>query len=307
MRRRAVQAVAIPAASILLLAACTATTSPSASPSEPPASASAPPSVSSEPSVEASAPGSAAPSVPETNIDAYGWVGVVTGDNLRVRTWPGTSVPDSLLTTLSAGDQVVLANGPIDVDGFRWYVAWFEPHPFTNGGGMLEGGWVSTGPIDDEERFVDVLGPQCPGEMSVHALGRFQSAAYDACDVTLDTVSGIVETCYEGPISPFTYEPTWAHFSCLSLRTEEQAIWSYPFYLPPDYEGPELERGDVVTLTGDLGVDEARYGACRVTSSEVESEETVASVQAVWTHDCQYRFVVESVEVTGHVDLPPLF
>ena len=93
--------------------------------------------------MEASA--SAAPSVPETSIEAYGWVGQVVGDNLRVRTWPGTSVPDSLLTTLSAGDQVVLTNGPIDVDGFRWYIGWFEPHPFANGAGTLEAGWVATG------------------------------------------------------------------------------------------------------------------------------------------------------------------
>lgn len=297
-----------PALLAAILAGCGTAVSPSAEPSVSEASPSQSALESAEPSAAPSvseAPSAAA--TPDTNIDAYGPVGVVIGDSLRVRSWPGTSVPDSLLTTLSEGDEVVLSMGPIDLDGFRWYLAWFEPHPFANSQGTLEAGWIATGPIDDADQFVQIHGARCPEEETVHALARLGSAGFEACDVEVTTVSGIVETCYEGPLSPFTYSPGWAYFSCQSLRTEDQAAWSYQFFLPPDYDGPTLSRGDVVTLTGVLGVDESAYGACEVSSSEVEGEATLAAVNATWALECQYRFVVESAEVTGHVELPPLF
>lgn len=242
-----------------------------------------------------------------SGIDAYGLVATVRADDLRVRTWPGTEVPDSLLTTLSAGDEVVLENGPIDLDGFRWYLARFERRPASAFEGEVDSGWIATGPVEDDDRFVEQQGIKCPVDATVHALARMGPPAFEACGVELDTVSGVVETCYEGPLSPFTYEPGWAWFSCMSLRTEEQAAWSYQFFLPPDYEGPELERGDVVTLTGRVGVDQAAYGPCEVATSEVEGEATLEAVTRVWELDCQYRFVVESAEVTDHIELPPLF
>lgn len=62
-----------------------------------------------------------------------------------------------------------------------------------------------------------------------------------------------------------------------------------------------------MTLTGRLGMDESAYGACEASSTEVDSEATLTAVQATWALECQYRFVVESAEVTGHVELPPLF
>jgi hypothetical protein len=300
-----------PLAIALALAGCGTSISPSAEPSVAGPSASASLSASVAPSAEASASGaeSAAPSgqPPSSVIDAYGAVAVVSADDLRVRTWPGTEVPDSHLTTLAPGDEVVLTNGPIDLDGFRWWLAAFDPHPATNFPGEIEFGWIASGPTDDDDRFLTQEGVQCPGELTVHALARFGPASFEACQVDLTEVSGIVETCYEGPLSPFTYEPGWAFFSCLSLRTEGQAAWSYPFFLPPDYAGPELVRGDVVTLTGGLGVDEAAHGPCEAVSTEVVDEATVESVARVWALDCRYRFVVESAEVTGHVELPPLF
>jgi hypothetical protein len=131
--------------------------------------------------------------------------------------------------------------------------------------------------------------------------------AIDACGVEVTTVSGVLDTCYEGPLTPFTYEPVWAWFSCRYVHeeAEETANW-YSVHFPPDYAGPELERGDVVVLTGHLGFDVSRYGECTVEAADDVGPQVGEAEAQIWPATCQSRFVVTDAEITGHVELPPL-
>jgi hypothetical protein len=88
-------------------------------------------------------------------------------------------------------------------------------------------------------------------------------------------------------------------------EAEEAVLW-YPVHFPPDYAGPELERGDVLVLTGHLGFDVSRYGECTVEAADEVGPEVGEAEAQIWAATCQSRFVVTDAEVTGHIELPPL-
>ena len=116
----------------------------------------------------------------------------------------------------------------------------------------------------------------------------------------------MVDMCYEGPMSPFVYHPAWLYFACYYV-SDRQGTWGLPVFFPPDFEGVKPERGDIVTLTGRLGYDVDRYGPCTVTTDLEEiTPDALAAEQQQFAASCRYRFVVESVKVRDHIDLPPL-
>lgn len=172
--------------------------------------------------------------------------------------------------------------------------------------GDLDAGWVASGPLDSDDTFLRSESLKCPTSLDLATLMRLTPLAVTACRIEVTTVAGVVNSCYEGPVTPFAYEPDWIWFSCLFIHDqgEEQGRW-YPISLPPDYAGPELERGDVVVLHGQLGFDTDRYGDCMVTGEE--AAEALEAERLIWAIECQHRFVVSGAEITGHIDLPPLY
>ena len=136
----------------------------------------------------------------------------------------------------------------------------------------------------------------------------------DACGAHLTTIRGMFDTCYEWGMTPWTHSPEWAGVTCWFVRDETadwlSSRWSYAVYFPPELEDQRPERGDVVVLTGTLGVDESRYGRCTVSTEytdEPSLEQMLPNEQFSFAQSCRHKFVVSGVTVKRHVDLPPLF
>jgi hypothetical protein len=243
--------------------------------------------------------------VPESWVD-FGSHAIVLADGLRVRRWsPGSS--SEVTRVLAAGNELFVLDGPIPAEGYSWYLVEF---PTTPDADWLEGiaqGWVAGQPDPDptgDEWSVRIGPVSCPSEVDTATLARLTPWALHHCPIEVASVTGMMDLCYERPLTPFTYEPDWAAFSCLFLRDRDQTnTWSLFVAFPPDVALPELERGDLVTLTGGLGFDPARYGACTVSGPNPPLEVE----QLMWAAQCQDRFVVTGVSIDGHVELPPMY
>jgi hypothetical protein len=289
----------------MLLAAC------ADAPESPSASALASASTSAQASASATgvpAPTATPPAEP-LEPSAYGVRGTVTGDGLRVREVAST---DARVTDrLAAGTELRILDGPVTVDGFRWLnVAYGEEiddrFPATQQGWMAETAMSNGEPTGDP--LIEIGAPVCPPRITTPLLSGLSGYAIDRCDIQVDTIRGVVDMCLEGPLGPFIYEPSWAYFSCPFLRSRDDDVagtgWFYQIAIPPDLD-QELERGDVVTLRGRLGVDEGTYGDCVVTASEPgDIAQRLDEENQLWDLQCHRRFVVSDVEVRGHVDLP---
>ena len=255
------------------------------------------PSPSSEPSFTAGGP------LPHAFAD-YGSHATVLFEGLRVHQWdPGLG--GEVIEALAAGGEVFVVDGAIPLDGYSWYEVEFETtatEQFPDGIGR---GWLAGQPSpapEGGEWFIDIGQVSCPNEVDTATLARLSAWAHHNCEVQVDSVAGLIDLCYERPITPFTYEPDWAAFSCLFLR-DEANTWVLPLAFPPDSAVPELTRGDLVTLTGGLGFDSAKYGACIVSGPPGVTE----IQQLRWASTCQDRFVVTGGTIDGHIELPPMF
>lgn len=253
---------------------------------------------------------------PEPSVEAgaryatYGALATVAVDRLRLRPSPSTEFDP--IATLEPGDELLVVEGPITANGYSWYYV----HIPADEPSATRDGWVAAIPADagpnppDDAWFIRLGELTCPapGDMDTALLAKLTGYAIDQCEVQVAEVSGLIDLCFEGPITPFTYEPAWAWFQCEYLRDEERSSWYLPVHFPPDFEGPKPERGDIVTLAGGLGVDTDRYGECTATvSGDIDiSAADVALEQERFARSCARIFVVTDVTVTGHIDLEPL-
>jgi hypothetical protein len=309
---------------ILILAVIAGLTSACATPGNPSASAvataSLQASVSAEPSFtpEPTPTPGATPSPPAaeatfTHAD-FGSHAMVVVDRLRLRSSASTTYEP--VRTLDAGQELLIVSGPIDADGYRWfYVELPRIEPLDPNTTVYLFGWVAAlptsalpSPPDDAWliRFGDLTCPD-PVTINTEQLALLTEWALGQCGVEFSEARGLVDTCYEGPMTPFVYEPPWLWFSCYFLRERGESGWGLPVFFPPDFAGVKPERGDIVTLTGRLGYDMDRYGRCTVTAGEDFPPEVLSAEQQRFASSCRYKFVVDSVKVRDHVELPPLF
>ena len=242
---------------------------------------------------------------------AYGARGTVAVDGLRVRGF--ASMAGDVLTRLDAGTEVRPMSGPVMADGFRWFwVSYGSDIDLRYPGG--EAGWAADTAISESgepegEAFIEIGAPTCPGTVDTELLANLSEYAVDVCDVQVDSITGLIDQCIEGPNDPWDYEPQWVWFSCLYLRDEEPRLldseWFYNIAFPPGVEQPE--PGDLVTLHGQIGFDEGEYGECAVkkTIRSPVSPVYLDLQNQLWDIQCQLKFVVSEVEVTDHIDLPP--
>jgi len=222
-------------------------------------------------------------------------------DGLRVRMWSPTSA-DEVTRVLAAGDELFMLDGPIQNEGYSWYQVEFPttPDDFWPDGYAL--GWVAGQPDTDRTEWSIGIGPvSCPSEVDAAMLSRLTSWALHNCPIEVARVTGMLDLCYERGETPFVYEPDWAAFSCLFLR-DQANTWGLRLAFPPDVQLPALARGDLVTLTGAIGFDPARYGACTVSGPNP----AVQVERLLWPARCQDRFVVSGARVDGHIALPPM-
>ena len=297
-------------AGCFLLSACVGTPA-SESPSGLPSA-----SVEATATTVASATPEPTPSPTEELLEAsaYGSRATVVVDRLRVRYFP--NLESDITDRLDRGTEVRIMEGPVTADGFRWYSISYGSSIDERYPGAEQAGWVaevqvgSSGGETTFDPFIEIAEPVCPGSIDTELLAGLSMYAMAVCDVQVETVDGLIDWCFEGPISPFTYEPGWVHFSCPYIRSEEsgEGGWFLNLAFPPDVELPE--RGDVVTLQGQVGFDEGQYGDCTVETIGSESEpslmEALEYQRQLWDQQCQLRFVVSDVVVEDHIDLPPI-
>ena len=292
---------------LILLSACAAplpevTEQPSARPPVAPSNTSQPsateaPSARESPTLEPS-PEAQAPyrSIIWAN---YGSHATVLADKLNKRRFPG--LDQDIYGRLVAGASMFISDGPVAADGMWWYQIEY------NG---VWGDWVAgraeegTPDPADDTWFISVSPPRCPADLDTGMVASLSPWALAHCASDLDSVSGVLDDCGRPHMYvSYVWEPVWASSGCpFMLWPEDDVRGSRVFSIAftPDASLPELERGDIVELTGSFGFDTAKYGPCKVTGGGEISLETMTTV---WQHACQHEFVVTGATIRGHIEL----
>jgi hypothetical protein len=226
--------------------------------------------------------------------------GVVTAGSLRVRGWPGLDA--NLLTQLDGGTDILIRDGPVAADGYDWYSIVFAALP-CDVCGLLEEGWVAVGPTGGEPTLVNVGPVRCPSvTISATLLGASGGIARRECLTGSHELTAVIDTCYEGPITPYEYDPVWLWFSCYSLFELGSDV-HLDIRFPPSVEQPDaLDRGSVVHLVGHF--DDPAASSCTVLGNDPTPTEVD---QQLFRLHCAGAFVLESIEIVDQIDLPPLF
>lgn len=231
--------------------------------------------------------------------------GVVTADGLRVRYGPGLDA--EIATQLEAGTDLLMYEGPVASDGLDWYQVVFAATPYETYGELAQG-WVAVGPSGGEPNLVRIDPPRCPNlTISATFLGATGGLARRDClsSGSLE-FSAVVDTCIEGPITPYAYTPQWLWFSCFAAFDLGSST-QLPLFFPPGVDEPDgLARGSVVHVVGHF--DDAAAATCHVAVQPgAPVEPPSASVQAMFRLDCAAHFVLEEIEIVDQIDLPPRF
>jgi hypothetical protein len=234
-----------------------------------------------------------------------------TADDLRVRYAPGTA-DEPFEATISAGTSLFVdGSSAVDADGFQWFAIFHGA--VVGDDGLVQadgGGWVAGGTADGSETYIEFTAGSCPQPpIDPEMFSRLSGWAKQHCDLgSLSGLSGMLVRPMHGPVTPFGYEPVWLRFSGWYLTDPEAAGdpftgsgWSFQIHFRPGSPTSGLRPGDLVTVSGHL--DDPAAGECRVLGQDGGPEPT-AGLQQAFQHACRVTFVVDDLEVTGHVDLP---
>jgi len=268
-------------------------TAPSASPSAP--DATPPDATSGSPAVSDGPGPSPTPSGGRLAADS---IAVVTtaGDQLRVRTRPGTGADsERLQPLLGTRTRLLVLDGPVQADGFDWYQV-FAPQP-----GLA--GWVAKG--DADASWLRVARTRCPERLDAEALYFTSSIDLLLCyrgkhvEVAVDTVGESDGAPCDLDTNRFGCEwsPSWlGRYGYLGLGGTEGsggdtgAIYVGDVVLGPGVTDDDLNAGAggaIVTLS----FDHPDAQQCRV--RDRNGDETLERWQAVLA--CRLVPVVESV------------
>ena len=230
--------------------------------------------------------------------------GTVTAGALRVRFYPGLDA--DIHTTLEAGTELLIYDGPISADGLDWYEVIFSALPYEEPN-QVDQGWLAVGRTGEAPNLVAIDSPHCPSlTVSASLLGAAGGLARRECLPGSHEFTAVVDTCYEGPITPFAYEPQWLWFSCFSVFDLGSTV-HLQIHFPPSIAQPDgLARGSVVHMVGHF--DDPAAMDCTVLAQTPGSEPKPTEVdQQVFRLGCSAGFVLESIEIVDQIDLPPLF
>jgi len=230
--------------------------------------------------------------------------GRVTAGTLRVRSYPGLDA--EIHTTLEAGTEVLMYEGPVSVDGVDWYEVVFSALPYEVPN-QVDRGWVAVGPTGLAPTLVAIDPPHCPSlTVSVSLLGAAGGLARRTCLAGSHEFTAVVDTCYEGPITPYDYDPRWLWFSCFSVFDLGSTV-HLQIHFPPSVAQPDgLSRGSVVHLVGHVE-DPAAAGCTVVVLPGSGVEEPTHATQQVFHLGCAAAFVLDEIQIVDQIDLPPLF
>lgn len=151
----------------------------------------------------------------------------------------------------------------------------------------------------------------CPvAPVDTATLGSLTSWTLAHCDTgPLVGLEGMLNQPVHGPITPFSYEPDWLWFPSWFLTEPDEAGyaftwsgWSIGMYFPPTVDRTALRRGDLVRIDGHLN--DPAASECRVIGrSEEGAPEPTENQQQAFRLGCSVSFVVDAIEVIGHLDL----
>jgi hypothetical protein len=258
-----------------------------------------------------------ATAIPASDIAPDSFVRVVT-DDLRVRSAPGVGEDSRKLEPLAQdGQGAIVLDGPVEADGYRWYLIfpYFETDVVEDPEPPL--GWVAAAGKDGETWLAhdDVCrGVNEPQVWELSELGDYTAQRELRCfGNQAATVTGRLADY--GPCvgdAPWRLEPAWFEdcAKSLYLRNLEVAGWEpeLSFALSPDATvDPDLvagiesgewqsEDGPIVEATGHRDHPTAR--GCRLvpTGADVDESEPHPALVA---YQCRTTFVVTSLGLRG--------
>ena len=232
---------------------------------------------------------------------------IVQVPNLRVRGYIGLN--SDIQAQLGLGSELLLRMGPISADGYDWYSVNYQPiyeseAPLDQGGGY---GWVAAGLAGDPPTFIAIGPARCQQvPVTTVLIASMTELAVSEClgDDSYE-LHAVVQTCYEGPVTPFAYEPAYLGFSCYFIYELGTTTW-LSIHIPPSLAVPAtFGRGDVVRVVGH--VHDPAASDCQVTTTEAVDPASIAIEQQIFSLSCESAFVLSELEVTGHLDLPDPF
>ena len=244
------------------------------------------------------------PLVLTAGVADIGSRGVVTAGTLRVRSFPG--LDSEIMTVLEGGTDLLMRDGPVAADGLDWYLAIFAALPYGTYGELTQG-WVAVGPTGAIPTLVQIGPARCPNvTVTASLLGSTGGLARSQCLPGSHEFTAVVDTCFEGPITPYEYEPLWLWFSCYSLF-DLGSDAHLQIHFPPAVPQPSgLVRGSVVHVTGHF--DDPAAASCEVSVTPGTGVPQPSEVvQAVFRLDCAAAFVLDEIDIVDTIDLPPLF
>lgn len=238
----------------------------------------------------------------------------VTADNLRVRYVPSLDTNlDSVVATVDAGTNLlVVGAGAISAEGFEWYEVAYDAavgeDGYVHGIGI---GFVAGATSTGDEQFIALGDESCPeAPVDVVTLAGLTDWALAHCETgSLVGLEGMLNQPIHGPITPFSYEPEWLWFGPWYLTDPDgvraaftMTSWSIGLRFPPGLDPSALRRGDLVRVDGHVR-DPAASGCRMIGRGEEGAPEPSEAQQQQLRLECSAAFVVDAIEVTGHVEL----
>jgi len=216
---------------------------------------------------------------------------VVVDGGVRVRSLPtvdSTSIKYEPL--LARGDEVFVIDGPVQADGYDWYLVKSFPEGSPDG----SFGWVAAGGRDGEIWIEDWAPSECPAlprdapqlgvildELLVHCFG--------GSELSFELDSSI--SCRASELSPI--EPVWMSVDCSSLSGDACGWCGLPLAADPQYGTLPVGESALWAFRGHF--DDPVAATCRLVAPESSSDPSPEAV----IHRCRTMFVVTSLTRLG--------
>lgn len=230
-----------------------------------------------------------------------GILAVVTleGDNLRVRTTPGTGDPKTRLKpVLPAGTRMLIVDGPVPVDDLDWY-------EIRTDGELIDlFGWVAAG--DNGEAWIAPAAPRCWGDLdaaTVVGLDRIDFlACYGQTKVKVQArASGLWDVRqHEGECGwlpargACEVDNAWLLLPAarVTLISEGRAEYEVALAMPPDLSEALAKLPRQATLLLTVSMDAPESTGCRARDA-ASGQALVPDERAVL--ECRIQFVIQEI------------
>jgi hypothetical protein len=223
----------------------------------------------------------------------------LNGDNLRVRTTPGTTDPATRLKPLlPAGTRMLIVDGPVSMDNHDWYEIQ------TDGELVNLFGWVAAG--EAGTAWIAPTAPRCWGELGAGTVAGLDRVDFLACYGRTEVkVRARAEGLWDARAAEGDCGWLRAGGTCdldnawlllpaapVTLVTDAGAEHDLRLAMPPDLSEALSKLPRQTTLLLTVSMDAPEAGACRARDAETGAV-LIPDDQAVTA--CRLQFVVQEV------------